>query len=84
MRILEWPETVGEGCELALSGTGLGLGMVSLALSLADVAAGALDSCALEDIPITIHAIRAAVQIPELVRMSASSQFRQGTLVVFS
>src|ERR1700689_676182 len=65
MRILEWLETAGEGWELAVS--------VALELSLAAVASDATGSWAADDSPTSIHANRAAVLIPEMVRMSASS-----------
>ena len=65
MRILEWLETAVEGWELAVS--------VALALSLAVVVSDATGSWAADDSPTSIHAIRAAVLIPEMVRMSASS-----------
>jgi hypothetical protein len=65
MRILEWLATAVEGCELTVS--------VAPALSLAVVFSDATGSCAADDSPTSIHANRAAVLIPEMVRMSASS-----------
>jgi hypothetical protein len=65
MRILEWLETSVEGCEPGVS--------VALALSLAVVFSDATGSCAADDSPTSIHVNRAAVLIPEMVRMSASS-----------
>src|ERR1700690_2003276 len=74
MRILEWLGAGVEGCELALSA----VVSVALALSVAGVFAGATGSWARDDSPTSIHAMRAAVLIPEVIRMSASSSIPAG------